>query len=730
MNRWFAVALALLFLPVAFPATEAQDAASPVKVLEDATGDTLVNVGGTPQSPNGRWAAADLTSLTLLETLDAIEMTFGVGNLENDPEIILIEDVTYQATFLVGDTLYRVVAQRQAGQGTSFFTQLQQYDPGRGDFSTIAFDLPMEVGADAFSIYLERGLLLDSQGNTPGPATPLGGFHATVESALFGGGANICIPACAPLGGYEVSDRMPDAGNGTIPFALVFGITQTGTARLASDVPIRTSNGEATTFVFQVQASNLAAEESRFSLVAANIPNDWELRLPANRIDIPANGTVLFPVLATVPFSHSHGLLQAFTLELASLSDSVSVGRIQLGVRYAQPPQPAGHHDLLTFHSHKQSFGALNDALQTALSQPQVALFMNAESDDPLDDGSEVPGDTCGGVGIPTSTYCWTIPLSPGLDLGLDFDLARTGALSVPIRSTVPFSGAGLSGELFYYPAPTGNFFPSFDPEEDGAIRLANLAPDGLVEISANSPGQVLAATLTPTEESDYIPYLRGASLELRLRFEGTGIDPTFFPFGGSFEPLLQSGGSLSLPLIEYHDKVEGLFAAVSTLSLEAISEQDRLANPGDLVLFDLVLQNEGEDGTFRLDLTGTHLSWASIVEPILDPEGEGLELAEGANQTVRVLVRIPDDAVGGEVTGDIADLVLSATSTEDLNRRALVRLVARVDTETEHDDDRAAAESILGAADSKSTPGLAPLSLLAALAALVLAVRRRRETE
>ncbi len=733
MERWSAVVLVFLLLPLAASLGAAQAPAQgaqgpvPVKVLEDPAGDAKMTVGGAPASTNGRWAATDLVSLTVTEDVDTIAFLFEAANLHSNPEAPFAEDTLYTATFLVKDMLYQTEVFRQGGtNGGAYQAQLSVFDPGRGQFNAIDFSLTVapDEANNKFTVPLPRDELLDSNGTAPGPAITLSGFHASAESGPFGGGRGFCVVSNAGCAGFDVLDRMPDSGNSTVRLPILLGITQTGHARLASDAPIRASNGEATTYVFQVQARSMASTKERYALAAVNVPANWEVRLPARTVDIKGNGSILFPVLVTTPFIHAHGTLQAFTLELRSAVDPGTVGRLQVGVRYAQPPQPAGHHNTVWLHNHKASFGAINDAINTALNTPSTQQFMNAEETDPLDDKSLATGSTCEGISPPTQTYCWTIPLSPGLDLGLDFDIQGKGELTVPFHTTLPLNGATLSGQLVYYQAaPPSDFFGSFNVRDDGIV-LAHLLPNGGMDLGANGDGQVLKADVLPTKEADYLPYVKGASLELQLRLTGTGAPEFgFFNGGSSVGPTMQPGAAMVLPLNEYHDKVEGIFKAAPTLELAARTAQDRLVNPGKTVLFNLTLTNHGDAGTFALDLTGTHLPWAARIAPLL----ETVDLASNQSIPLIVKVTVPPDTTQ-DAQGDVtADLVLSATSTTDLNVRALARLVARVDTQVDHPDDLLAAQGIQDANAPKKTPGLEPLAVLGALAVALMLVRRRR---
>jgi NPCBM-associated, NEW3 domain of alpha-galactosidase len=278
--------------------------------------------------------------------------------------------------------------------------------------------------------------------------------------------------------------------------------------------------------------------------------------------------------------------------------------------------------------------------------------------------------------------------------------------------------GSTLSGRIVYLPngGDLGSAFFGFFSRD--SIILADLVPGAAVDIGPNSSGKVLDAGIVARAEGDYVPYAKGASIYLDLRVSFTRVEAPPFNFGPKDAPVLQPGGLATLPLNEYHDKVAQVFASNRTLVLGAAGSQDRTTNPGKTVLFNLTLANNGLDPiTVDLELTGTHLAWTTLLTPKLAQ----VDLDGGSSTTVQVAVRVPTDAD----KGDTADLVLSATSADDLNVRSLARLYATVDTVKQWPDDAATVALIEGLNAHKKSPGIEVPLLVLGLAALALARRR-----
>lgn len=711
---WLLVALVVgLTLAVPVPG-QGQDAPQ-LRVAEDRPGDVAWSGSPAPLAmPAGTADDIDLVSLDVSETPQDFLITLGVKDMASGSASVLAS--SRQVFFRHHDQDYGIRFYATSGGGGSAY--LEAYEPGE-TFGAYVADLPLAIdaGASTMTATVRRDLLTDNDGALPHPGRILDNFQA--ESSYFG------IIRINGASAPQPSDRMPDDGVGALAWPVQYGIQQSGQLRLSSDEPFRSSNGEASTFVFRVNATNLAPQEDLVEFVATGVPTGWDIQLPG-LARLEANQSVEFPVIVRTTFAHQHGSATAITLELVSQRDANSVGRIQLGLRYPLIAQPAGHHDQLFLHSIDGSQDTARLAIDTVLKLVQggdfgkQGYFNTASPDeDPQDDGVPITGYECqslsGQDGDAVGTaYCWEMPLGPGLQMGLDFDLNRTGTYTIPISSLLPQPGARIEGELVYYPPWDGE---QFDPEtgfvERSDIVVAVLEPSERFELGAQGT-HTFTGIVTPTEDGDYLPYLPGAGLALQLRLVNARVDnPLLGPKG---EPDLLPGGSLSLPLFDYEDRIGEAFSDGAKLHLSLEGAMQRLGNPGDTLLFNATLtNNDNQTHTLALLVIGSNREWATL------PGGPEIRLRSNESVTIPIAVLLPLGALDEER----ADLVLDVASTSDLAARALVRVVATVDTDAEHADDALQAADAAEQA-AKDTPAPAALWLGLLLGALALAKRRR----
>lgn len=732
-----ALVLAVALTVTAYlPGAAAQQA---VALLDDTPGDMQTVVAGNSAGPpGGRFAASDLVALSVEETLTDLTFRLQVASLSASPEVPLFESTRYTVNFAHEGVVYRVMLFRMATpEAAEYGGRLYVLDKGRDAYSPLeALVVSADPSSNTISAAVPRVLVLDREGAAPFPGRVLSGFRAESSSLGLSDRPVWLGPAgyqeMAPTG---VRDAMPNAGNGTLDFAIRLGLQQTGDARLKADVPARASNGEATTFVYPVNATNLGPAQ-RFTLATAGVPSAWQVDLPSELVEIAANTTVILPIVVSMPFAHQHGAFEGFTLEMSGLDDPTDVGRVQLGVRFVQPPQPAGHHDTQYLHTFMpDGQDQFSQAFTTVFGFDPNQMYFNTltPDEDPNDSKMPVGGFTIGGgmTGVPTvpptTTYTWTVPLSPGLALGLDFDLARVGDMRIAVNTVVPMTGATLTGRVVHTIPDARDCDGGFGRDRDEECRYddyffgagthvtaATIGPSAAQDVGANTNGATFQAPIVATPAGDYLPFHPDATLGLMLNLTFTTVDP----FVGPDTAPKIAGGQIVLPLLEYHDPVDQVFSTLSSLMIAVRGEQQRLVNPGKTALFDLELMNHG-DGTasYDLELTGPNQQWAQILGD------RRVTIQGGASRSLGVAVTVPPKAFDG----DAADLVLAAVDTRDPAARTLARLVATVDTEAEHPDDAALVPGLESRLSKKDTPapGL-PLTVLA-LAALALAFSRRR---
>lgn len=714
---WLPLA-ALLLAPLP---TLAQDVPpGPVVLLTDDASDVAAYAQAGPDAvptdvPDGAFDNADLLSLAVLETPAEFQFHLGLTTLDGGPTEGILAAIQYVVTFRHADLAYLL---RIYGFGDTFFGSVERMptDPDQ-PYGAYVADATMAVDPATSTIIagVPRDAILDSEGAAPYPGRVLDLFSVTAGYLNQGG---IYSPGL-PFPWAYVEDRMPEQGPSDVVLPVVFGIAQSGDLRLTSSEPFRASNGEAGTFVFRVNATNLAGDDQMAEFVAVGVPVGWDVRLPG-LVRLRGNETAEFPVIVHTAFGHNHGTATAFTVELASQDDLDSVGRIQIGLRYPKIAQPAGHHDTVYFHNLDQgeepvnrAFGLFNKALSgyDYLTYPYLNTAL--PEDDPDDAGTPTPGQTCQSLRVQDdndtlgTTYCWHLPLSPALEMGLDFDLAALGSYSVPIHSLAPQPGARIEGRIVYY-EPSEQMDPFYFFYEPPTV-IATLLPSERAEIGVDQR-VVFEGVVQPEEAGDYIVYRRGASIALQL--ELLTARPDNFFLGPRTEPDLQPGGWMQLPLLEYEDPVDEVFGVASHLHLMLDGESRRMANPGDTVVFDVELHNaDDEDHAFLATLLGSNHAWGRLVG------ADEFTVPADGSRSLTVAVTVPADAFDD----DRADLVLEVVGKDDPTIRAIVRLVTTADLDEEHEDDAALLSEATKGKDAPS-PSLA----LLALALLGLARRRR----
>ncbi|MHB8633152.1 MAG: COG1470 family protein [Thermoplasmatota archaeon] len=728
--------LALLLVASPLAAAQAPAAApAPLHLLDDPQGDVTATAGGQQPVtlPAGETSFLDLVSLVGQEQQDSIVLTLGVAALNPPSDVPLATTGFYGIIFLVHDTVYEISITRGVFTGTtpSYFGSLAVQDPNSLRFTTLqSIPVTIDATANTMTVSVPRQVIVDSHGASPYPGVNITGFHVVshgvTDNLGFGsrfspGGTKIGKP-------LSMGDRMPDVGNGSLDMPIQIGVRQSGHASLSSPDPVRFSNGEATTFVYQVQLHNLAQASDKYAISASDIPANWQVTVPPGEIQVGAGESQTFPVVLTVPFAHQHGSFLKFTVAAQSESDAGSTGRINLGILYPYIPQPAGHHHIVYFH------GASTDTdpnVQTVCTTVECGIYyvyMNAIQDDPaIPDATKEPqvpaqlasSGACGpGVGISCdtgtgqATYQWSIDLQPALQMGIAFDLSQKGSVEFPISTTLPMKGAVLSGALVHYDPPDKNASnPNnfFGQQPLGRVTiLAHVDPTAPQDIQAQTSSLILNTSVTPNPAASYTPYEKGAALQLILNLTFTRVDVGAL---ASEAPVWIRGGQMALPLFEYHDPIGESFA-LTTMSLTPDGASQRSAAPGHALLFNLTLSNqENQAAGFGVSVGGVHGDWATLLTP------KAVNLAGYSHAQVQVAVHIP----AGAVDADRADVLVRATNTANPNLSTIAQLHAVVDSKATADDS-ALVQSLTGGTTHRS-PGFE----VVALGIVLLALSRRR---
>ncbi|MGB1697731.1 MAG: hypothetical protein ACPHK8_04980, partial [Thermoplasmatota archaeon] len=421
------------------------------------------------------------------------------------------------------------------------------------------------------------------------------------------------------------------------------------------------------------------------------VPEDWTVTLPSEEVLLPFNETLRLPIVVSVPFKHVHGLLESFILTGTSM-DGTSVARVELGVRYLEIPQPAGHHNTVYLHAVEGFGNEFNMVLDTARgTNSRFYGVMNTEEDYELAQPEELSGG--GGFGENAPVF-WSFPLSPALEMGLDFDMAGTGELRIPFSSPIALSDATAEATLR---VRTCQFQCEF-------VDLVSFTSEPF-DVSGQPTEVVFQLELLP--DADLVPYSpQGTSLELVVQLNRN------MPGTSELTPSIHPGGFMVLPLNEYHDPVEAI-PSLSGLDLIAAGPIDRPVNPAETVLFNFSLTNTGlVKETFHLEVQGPN-EWAR-------PLGAtGVSVGPGESRRVVVAVEVPD----GTPDGVVADYVLRASSSKDVSLQALVPFRANVDAVIDHPDE---SQLLLETEEELSEETIPALPLLAVVLGLVLACNRK----
>lgn len=694
MTRALALLVAAASLLAAIPPAAGQDMPA-VPLLADDEGDAMTAVAGT-QGPSASsvYPGADLVALSLSEGPSDLTWVLQVNDLRPASEETGADGVAYDIRFEHHGRFFMLHLVRSLPTlQDGAYAYLNARDASDGYWGTVWSSAYNEVvqdfAQDTFTVRIPRIVLADADGAPPFPGRNLTAISVRAVTTA-GGGLIYSDGSGSPLlRPYTIVDDMPDVGEPAAAYTFLIGVQQEGHAHLASPMPFRASNGEATTFVFQVEASNNGPEEETFELSVRNVPSRMTVVLPVPLLPIPSNTTFTVPVLASVPFAHVHGALDTFLLELTSLDDPDSVGRLEMGINYLSVPQPAGHHDVLFLHNPADAssspgiFGSFLPFTTGTMSTIEDQETLPPYHSDSL---------TFTGLG---ARFDWQYDLAPALAMGLDVDLERNGRVSLTVGTTAPLLQATLEGSLYVVGPDT--------------VLVGSFAPQAPVDIGAQGK-HTFEVDFVPWKDADEVPLQPGSNLRLEVTLDGTTVPG--FP-GNDAAPYIAPGGSMRLPLNEFHDDVDDALAAVDGPVLTPLGPQQRYVNPGEAVVFNVSVENPtNESIPFRLAATGQNAAWATLPEDsfVMPPE---------SNATFSLIVRAPLDALDG----DRADLIVQAYPRDEPSLRGLLRLVVDVDTETDYVDEAPLADRL---AKTKDTPGPATPLLGAALLALALALRRR----
>ncbi|MFA5944754.1 MAG: hypothetical protein WC876_09840, partial [Candidatus Thermoplasmatota archaeon] len=264
------VALAALLLASLFVPPGTAQTAAEAPLLDDPAGDVQLSVAGTPVTADSAaaYSGADLRGLSLTESRTEIAFTLTFEDLKAADQETAPEGTRTVVHFLHNGREFQLqVGRAVAHLATEYFAYLNFRDSATAEWNEIWYtfgEVIADVEAETLTVALQRDLLADADGAAPFPSRSLEGIR--VESGsnlrnnpLISGGdlPTVDFPVWA-------QDNMPDDDSvGT--YLIQLGVAQSGHARLSSAVPFRASNGEATTYILEAKAANLAKEPDTFS---------------------------------------------------------------------------------------------------------------------------------------------------------------------------------------------------------------------------------------------------------------------------------------------------------------------------------------------------------------------------------------------------------------------------------------------------------------------------------
>ncbi|MEK6976022.1 MAG: hypothetical protein AABY18_06740 [Candidatus Thermoplasmatota archaeon] len=710
--RWLALALVLPLLPLA-PSALAQAPGATLAALDDPQGDSQ---GLAPTQAAG---FVDLVRVEA-EVLDGgLAFRATVADLSTD----LASGLTWELDlwfeyadepFLLAIVLHETTADLPPevdrilwGDPYAILYRLDQAD-SPVDLADLA--ATMDVATRVANATIPWGAIFTSAGTSPAPGEPVRVTAATSYwNALVVGSPRQPVPFS--ITGVGASDEavFPE---GT--FLTTAG--STGALSLSTAIPVRSSNGEATTFHWPVLVSNLVEQDLdlTFVLDAGGV----EGRVPPGlRLAAGANATV--NVYVTVPFNHEHGTMRLFPFTARAGPGEETT--LKLGVDYPTVPQPAGHHPELWLHGsveqvQGQDFNPGTPWMNTLEDDERANtdLIMPREENCPLGPDIDTGVPLVGPIEPPFDfgSY-WSIALDPALAIGLDGRVGELASLDLELVGKAATPPGTLFGRLMLASEDFDGFGPFANHTDPFRASVAVPATPG--------PSSVALHLDLPMPPSlDLVAPSRTENLVLALMFcldvpAPGGLAPavaaSFAGIAAHGPYAIRTGAHLVLVVDEYHDVIP-ITPSSQGLAL-TVDEAVRRAAPGATVLWRPTLSFPANGtGEHAVRLFGTGTPHANLLAPAT---------VRGPNAAQLPVSFVVPDVPAGQVF----DLLLDVTHVNDPARSVGLRLTVVVDPAATRDD--AAQLASLPDASSQRSP---PASLgIAVLALALLALRRRAQT-
>lgn len=537
-----------------------------------------------------------------------------------------------------------------------------------------------DAEAGSLSASFPLTALAASDGFVPGPGEPIE-VDAAVARFSEGPSSSHRAPSGSNAGALAGGDEAPFPPGSRL---LVPGAV-TANLALSTPLPIRFSNGEATTYHWPVSVVNRGTVALDATMAAAG-DDQTVLRVP-DRVQVPAGEARTVDLFATVPFTHIHGGSRAVDLVVRAGAEQAAM---RLEVRYLPVPQPSGHHPLLFLHSGYD--GSPQTTWLDTLEEPERPHDARMA----FGPGGCVPPGATAGVVASGDAYVLDPPLAIGL-------AARAG-------EAARFEGVLDVGSVLA-PSRLLARLALYNPLDFNATHGVFLEQDAATAVLpvplTTQPGQIPFALDVPVPpEMRALPPGTGLNVVLHVVLcpdNSPGfVDPNSMASVSDFGPAILAGATVLLPLDEFHDTIPYSAANGPRLSVD---EPDLRVRPGGKALWSVRV--DGEAGRYEAELFGAAADLAVL---------HAAEARPG--ETVAVSLAVPADAK----PGDFYEAIVSVHAGDDRLAASAIRLTATVDPAAGD----ASADVARLAPPGKESPGPTLLALLAALSLALVRLRRR----
>jgi hypothetical protein len=509
------------------------------------------------------------------------------------------------------------------------------------------------------------------------------GFHASKGEEL----TNFWMLASDKITRSQIVEGMPklhpyvkfdDFADSANTFQLTIGDDERTSVRLHTTEPIRRTNGDAQTLIYNVSVTNFENSEKEIELIVLDAPEDWEVSPLRPYVRLGPGETTSSPVAVSIPFKHTHGKTVTAKIAIQELSSEKKLDTQELGLYFLSTPLPSGHHDTLWLHTLRQDSPDAAGGGRGSITAPYVTTLETDSSD------TQAPVRAFSKSLAPVTQFYWCLAVTPAMVIGLDL-LQGTAELAVDFRSELDVSGTAsgrvvLVGRGLGY---EGNSKCAPQPAQELiSFQIGNLD----LERQVVNQQQVEF----PTEATRIAPAIHKMYVELMLEVPETVVPVGYFP---TIEPGLR----ITLPLADYEDEIPA-FGGANGVGLEIQGDSRLQRNPGATAVIQFNLEGIGD---YELTLFGNNEQWATIPAP---------KTESGA---FAVIVKVPESAV----VGDVLELVLQAENEAGF---ALFQFSIEV-AEGNYPNDEIQADGLQ--VEQRETPFPAGILVLACL----VAARKRR---